>query len=111
MLKKVAYLTFFALALLGCSEQSTTASTSPQDFDLMIVNGLVYDGYGGAPVNADIAIFDPVSIQDHATFGEPHQHSTGMRHVIVNGVQVLREGEVTGSLSGRFVKGPGYTGD
>jgi N-acyl-D-amino-acid deacylase len=58
---------------------------------------------------ADVAIFDPASIQDHASFSEPHQHSSGMQHVIVNGVPVLRGGELTGNLSGRFVKGPGYT--
>jgi N-acyl-D-amino-acid deacylase len=58
---------------------------------------------------ADVAIFDPASIQDHASFSEPHQHSSGMQHVIVNGVPVLRGGELTGNLSGRFVKGPGYS--
>jgi len=57
---------------------------------------------------ADIAILDPTLIQDHATFAEPHQYSTGVQHVIVNGVPVLLEGEHTGALPGRFVKGPGF---
>ena len=57
---------------------------------------------------ADIAIFDPATIRDHATFAEPHQYATGMQHVIVNGVPVLMDGEHTGATPGRFVRGPGY---
>jgi N-acyl-D-aspartate/D-glutamate deacylase len=57
---------------------------------------------------ADIVIFDPASIQDHATFEKPHQFSTGVRHVFVNGVQVLRDGEHTGAKPGRALRGPGY---
>jgi N-acyl-D-amino-acid deacylase len=57
---------------------------------------------------ADIVIFDPANIQDHATFEKPHQFSTGVRHVFVNGVQVLRDGEHTGAKPGRAVRGPGY---
>src|SRR5206468_1980447 len=57
---------------------------------------------------ADVVIFDPQTIQDHATFEKPHQYSTGVRDVFVNGVQVLRSGEHTGSLPGRFVRGPGW---
>ena len=56
---------------------------------------------------ADIAIFDPATIQDHATFAEPHQYSTGVHHVLVNGELVLEDGEHTGATPGRFVKGPG----
>ena len=52
---------------------------------------------------ADITVFDPGEIQDHATFEEPHQLSTGMSHVIVNGVQVLVEGQHTGATPGRAV--------
>src|SRR5690606_11723109 len=59
---------------------------------------------------ADIAVFDPATITDHATFEEPHQLATGMRHVFVNGVQVLRDGEHTGATPGRVVRGPGWTG-
>ena len=57
---------------------------------------------------ADIAIFDPAKVQDHATFEKPKQYSTGMVHVFVNGVQVLQNGEHTGAKPGRTVRGPGY---
>jgi len=57
---------------------------------------------------ADIVIFDPARIQDHATFEQPHQYSTGMVHVFVNGVQVLKDGEHTGAKPGRVVRGPGW---
>ncbi|HVS65204.1 MAG TPA: D-aminoacylase [Thermoanaerobaculia bacterium] len=59
---------------------------------------------------ADLAVFDPLSIQDHATFEEPHQLATGMRHVVVNGTLVLEDGEHTGATPGRVVRGPGWTG-
>ena len=59
---------------------------------------------------ADLALFDPAKIQDHATFDKPHQYATGMRHVFVNGVQVLKHGEHTGAKPGRVVRGPGWTG-
>ena len=57
---------------------------------------------------ADLAIFNPETIQDHATFVEPHQLSTGMIHVFVNGEQVLKDGVHTGATPGRVVRGPGY---
>jgi N-acyl-D-amino-acid deacylase len=53
---------------------------------------------------ADIVIFDPASIQDKATFEEPHQYAEGVVHVFVNGVQVLKDGKHTGATPGRFVK-------
>jgi N-acyl-D-amino-acid deacylase len=56
---------------------------------------------------ADIAVFDPTAIIDHATFTEPHRYATGMHHVLVNGVPVLKNGEHTGAMPGRFVRGPG----
>jgi len=59
---------------------------------------------------ADVAIFNPSTIQDHATFDRPHQYATGMVHVFVNGVQVLRDGEHTGAKPGRAVRGPGWKG-
>jgi len=58
--------------------------------------------------HADIIVFDPATIQDHATYAEPHKFATGVRDVFVNGVQVLKDGEHTGAKPGRFVKGPGY---
>ncbi len=60
--------------------------------------------------HADIAIFDPDEVRDHATYDDPHQYATGMVHVLVNGVPVLREGEHTGALPGQVVRGPGYVG-
>ena len=57
---------------------------------------------------ADLAIFNPETIQDHATFAEPHQLSTGMIHVFVNGEQVLKDGVHTGATPGKIVRGPGY---
>jgi N-acyl-D-amino-acid deacylase len=57
---------------------------------------------------ADLAIFDPATIRDNATFARPQQYATGMRHVFVNGVQVLRDGEHTGATPGKFVRGPGW---
>ena len=57
---------------------------------------------------ADLAIFDPATIADRATFAEPHQYAVGMRHVFVNGVQVLADGEHTGATPGRVVRGPGW---
>lgn len=59
---------------------------------------------------ADIVVFDPATIQDHATFEKPHQYATGVRHVFVNGSQVLKDGEHTGATPGRAVRGPGYRG-
>ena len=59
---------------------------------------------------ADVVVFDPETIQDHATFVEPHQYSTGMIHVFVNGEQVLQDGEHTGATPGRVVRGPGWIG-
>ena len=57
---------------------------------------------------ADLAIFDSETIIDHATFEEPHQLATGMIHVIVNGTPALMDGELTGELPGRVVRGPGW---
>ncbi len=57
---------------------------------------------------ADLALFDPTEIQDNATFEDPLQYSTGMIHVFVNGVQVLKDGEHTGALPGKVVRGPGW---
>jgi N-acyl-D-amino-acid deacylase len=53
-------------------------------------------------------VFDPSTIQDHATYEKPHQFATGVADVFVNGVQVLRDGEHTGATPGRVVRGPGY---
>lgn len=57
---------------------------------------------------ADVAVFDPRTIADRATFKAPHQYAVGMRHVLVNGVAVLRDGEHTGAKPGRVVRGPAW---
>ncbi|HEX5789334.1 MAG TPA: D-aminoacylase [Woeseiaceae bacterium] len=57
---------------------------------------------------ADIAVFDPDAVQDHATFENPHQYSTGVVHVLVNGVPVVADGKHTGATPGRAVRGPGW---
>jgi len=59
---------------------------------------------------ADVVVFNPETIADHATFEDPHQYASGMMHVLVNGVPVLRDGEHTGATPGRFVRGPGWEG-
>ncbi len=57
---------------------------------------------------ADIVIFDPAAIRDHATFEQPHQYATGVRDVFVNGIQVLKDGDHTGAKPGQVVRGPGW---
>ena len=53
---------------------------------------------------ADIVVFDPASVADRSTFEKPHQYAVGVRHVFVNGVQVLKDGEHTGAKPGRALK-------
>lgn len=60
---------------------------------------------------ADVVLFDAGKIRDNATFEKPHQYATGMQHVFVNGVQVLKDGEHTGAFPGRVVRGPGWKGN
>ncbi|MDZ4709072.1 MAG: D-aminoacylase [Saprospiraceae bacterium] len=59
---------------------------------------------------ADLVIFDPATIKDHATFEKPHQYSQGVIHVVVNGIQVIKAGQHTGAKPGRAVRGPGWKG-
>jgi N-acyl-D-amino-acid deacylase len=59
---------------------------------------------------ADVVVFDPNTIQDHATYEKPHQLATGVEDVWVNGIRALRHGEATGSASGRAVRGRAWTG-
>jgi N-acyl-D-amino-acid deacylase len=68
--------------------------------------GLLEPGYF-----ADVVVFDPDRIQDHATYDQPHRYATGVEHVAVNGTLVLRDGEHTGALPGRVVRGPCWSGD
>ena len=64
--------------------------------------GFLKEGYF-----ADIVVFDPKTIADLATFEHPHQLAVGVKHVFVNGAQVLKDGEHTGAKSGRALWGPG----
>jgi N-acyl-D-amino-acid deacylase len=60
--------------------------------------------------HADIVIFDPAAIADHATFDKPQQYASGVRDVIVNGQVVLKDGQHTGAKPGQVVHGPGWCG-
>lgn len=64
--------------------------------------GFLKEGYF-----ADIVVFDPKTVADHATFEKPHQFAVGMKHVFVNGAQVLKDGQHTGAKPGRALWGPG----
>ena len=65
--------------------------------------GLLREGF-----YADIALFDPNTVGDRATFEDPHQISVGMFYVFVNGIAVVKEGKHTGAKPGHIVRGPGY---
>ena len=85
-------------------EQAIRKLTSQPAANLKIKDrGMLKAGYF-----ADVVVFDPAKVQDHATYEKPHQYATGMVHVFVNGTQVLRNGEHTGALPGRVAYGPGY---
>lgn len=59
---------------------------------------------------ADVVVFDPATVEDHATFPDPHRYSTGVRDVFVNGTRVLKDGVHTGAKPGHVLRGPGWTG-
>ena len=69
--------------------------------------GLDHRGFLQEGMFADVVVFDPATISDRATFEKPHQYAVGMKHVFVNGVQVLKDGEHTGAKPGRALSGPG----
>jgi len=71
--------------------------------------GLDHRGYLKEGMFADIVVFDPATVGDRATFAQPHQYAVGMKHVFVNGTQVLKDGEHTGATPGRALWGPGKT--
>ncbi|GAB2496370.1 N-acyl-D-amino-acid deacylase family protein [Algoriphagus taiwanensis] len=88
--------------VISLEEAVYKLTTLPATNLKIIKRGALKEGYF-----ADLAIFDPAKIQDHATFENPMKYSTGMVHVLVNGTQALKDGEHTGALPGRMVKGPG----
>jgi len=69
--------------------------------------GLDHRGFIKEGMFADVVVFDPATIADRATFEKPHQYAVGVKHVFVNGVQVLKDGEHTGAKPGRALSGPG----
>jgi len=69
--------------------------------------GLDHRGFIQDGMFADVVVFDPATIADRATFDKPHQYAVGMKHVFVNGIQVLKDGEHTGAKPGRALAGPG----
>jgi len=69
--------------------------------------GLDHRGFLKEGMFADVVVFDPATIVDRATFDKPHQYAVGMKHVFVNGVQVIKDGEHTGAKPGRALWGPG----
>ncbi len=71
--------------------------------------GLDRRGFLRTGMFADVVVFDPATIADRATFENPHQYAVGVKHVFVNGAQVLKDGEHTGAKPGRALWGPGKT--
>ena len=69
--------------------------------------GLDHRGFLQDGMFADVVVFDPKTITDHATFEKPHQYATGVKHVFVNGTQVIKDGEHTNAKPGRALWGPG----
>jgi N-acyl-D-amino-acid deacylase len=69
--------------------------------------GLDHRGYLKEGMFADVVVFDPATIADRATFEKPHQYAVGVKHVFVNGVQVLKDDEHTGAKPGRALWAPG----
>ena len=69
--------------------------------------GLDHRGFLKEGMFADVVVFDPATIADHATFEKPQQYATGVKHVFVNGTQVIKDGEHTGAKPGRALWGPG----
>ena len=88
--------------LIPLAEAVRRLSALPADALRLARRGRLLPGH-----YADVVVFDPATIQDHATFDQPHQYATGVRDVLVNGVPVLRDGEHTGATPGRVVDGPG----
>ena len=69
--------------------------------------GLDHRGFIKEGMFADVVVFDPATIADRATFDKPHQYAVGVKHVFVNGIQVLKDGEHTNAKPGRALWGPG----
>jgi len=88
--------------LLTVEEAVRRLTSLPADNLRLKRRGRLVPGYF-----ADVVVFDPATVQDHATFDRPHQYATGVKYVFVNGTPVLRDGEHTNARPGRVVRGPG----
>jgi dihydroorotase/N-acyl-D-amino-acid deacylase len=92
-------------------EKATTLEEAVRKMSSAVATRLHIDGRGLLVEGhyADVVVFDPATVGDRATYEEPHQVSTGIEHVFVNGVAVVSDGVHTGALPGRPVRGPGWT--
>jgi N-acyl-D-amino-acid deacylase len=88
--------------LLSLEEAISRLTSFPATNLKLFLRGYLRDGFF-----ADVVVFDPKTIVDRATYERPHQYAVGMKHVFVNGVQVLKDGEHTGAKPGRALWGPG----
>jgi N-acyl-D-amino-acid deacylase len=87
-------------------QEAIRRMTSLPAYNINVQNrGQLAEGYF-----ADVIVFDPELVEDHSSFEDPHRYSSGMDHVFVNGVHVLKWGEHTGATPGRVVRGPGWSG-
>ena len=91
--------------LLSLEEAIRKMSSAPANRLGLSDRGVLRPG-----MRADMVLFDPETVQDEATFEEPERYPTGIPWVFVNGVAVIAEGEPTGELPGRVLRGPGYAG-
>ncbi len=91
--------------VISVEEAVRRLTSLPASFLKIRDRGSLKEGY-----YADIVVFDPAAIQDHATFDKPHQLATGVSEVLVNGVVTVENGNHTGAKGGRVVRGPGWTG-
>ena len=89
--------------LVPLEEAVRRLSSLPADNLRLRQRGRLRPGYF-----ADVVVFDPTTIEDHATFEDPHRYASGVVHVLVNGIPVIRDGEHTGALPGRVVRGPAW---
>ncbi len=89
--------------VISLEEAIRRLTSMPADNMGIVKRGRLAPGYF-----ADVVIFDPATVQDHATFENPHQLATGVTDVWVNGIQVLRNSEHTGEFPGKVVRGPGW---
>jgi len=92
--------------VLTLQEAIRRLSALPADVLSLPDRGRLKPGYV-----ADVVVFDPLTIQDHATFDKPQQYATGMRYVAVNGELALADGEPTAARPGRVVRGRAWTGN